>query len=466
MTLVTRIERRLEGNLLVSRMNSATQTVRKVRPATRPKRTSGSPAVASRAALIRARPLTARHHRFSVVPSEVTEPWVKRDEVLAAGGACTHALMVGVSAYDYLTDAPAARNLPPGETFRLGQLRSAAASAWSFARWLADNYKPPDAPVATIRLLLSPSADEEAQVPGLKDRGPAVKPATRENVEDAVFAWRADCDKRQEDVAVLYAAGHGAMLSKDEGGLVLLQDFGQPNRPMIANSLDVPSVRRGLAGPTTAQQQFFFIDACAVRPEVAREMQAVRGGVGLDEVAEAPPASVSAIYASAAPGTLAFGDPGKGTLFSQALIECFGGTATSLDDAGRWVVTDTSLVGPLRTRVMELAADHEAEQVPTAGGTMGNVVMHELAAPPTLDISLSVEPNEAAPFCFATLDDGEGETVLQRSPLDPPLSATVPAGLYTLAVVIDPPDSGPYKARQRPCYLRPPKPAPVVVSVS
>src|SRR5215208_2611840 len=183
-----------------------------------------------RTAQIRARALTARHSRSSVAHSEVTQLWIKRDEVLAGGGACTHALVVGVSAYDYLTDAAAAPDLPPGETFGLGQLRSAAASAWSFARWLADSYNPPSAPLTTVRLLLSPSAEEEEKVPGLRDRGPTAGLANRNNVEDAVFAWRDDCAEHPDHVAILYAAGHGAMLSKDEGGFVLLQDFGAPNR--------------------------------------------------------------------------------------------------------------------------------------------------------------------------------------------------------------------------------------------
>ena len=256
------------------------------------------------------------------------------------------------------------------------------------------------------------------------------------------------------------------MLAKDEGGFVLLEDFADPDRPVIAGSLDVPSVRRGLAGPTVAQQQFFFIDACAVRPEVARTMQALRGGVGLDEPAEAPP-SVAPIYTSAAPGTLALGTPGMGTLFSQALIECLDGLASSPDRSGQWVVTDTSLVGPLRDRVMELAGQHDEQQVATAGGTLGHVVLHRLSAGPELEVSLSVEPAEAAPFCFARLNDGDGGTIVERSPLQEPLVKTVPAGLYTVDVVIDPPDSGPpYVAKQKALFLQPPSPTPVVVSVS
>src|SRR3954447_25679412 len=100
--------------------------------------------------------------------------WVERREVLAGGRSCTHALVIGVSAYEYLTGAPAGLDIPVSDTFGLGQLRSAAASAWAFASWLADAQPPPGPPLGTIRLLLSPSAEEEAGVPGLRSRGPNV----------------------------------------------------------------------------------------------------------------------------------------------------------------------------------------------------------------------------------------------------------------------------------------------------
>jgi hypothetical protein len=381
----------------------------------------------------------------------VIEPWLQRD----LSGPRTHALVLGVSAYPHLIDGTAV------DTFGLQPLRSAAASAWTFARWLAGTYSSPSAPLATVRLLLGPSDDETAKFPDFPD----VPRPTRANVEEALFAWRQDCSLRAEDTAILYVAGHGVMLSKDEGGIVLLEDFADPVRPKLANSLDVPSVRRGLAGPTVAQRQFFFVDACAVRPEAVKDLE-LRGGVGLDAPLEAPP-SVAPVYSSAAPGTLALGAPGKGTLFSQALIECLDGLASGPDRAGQWVVTDTSLVGPLRDRVMELAGQHEEEQVSTAGGTFGHVLLHQLAAGPALEVSLSVEPGEAAPFCFARLNDGDGGTIVERSSLQEPLVATVPAGLYMVDVSIDPPGSGPpYVARQVPLLLEPPNPLPVVVKVS
>jgi hypothetical protein len=393
----------------------------------------------------------------------VAKPWIKRK---TRGGPSSHALVIGVSAYEHLPNADAPPDLLADETFGLRQLQSAAASAWSFAEWLRDEYNPPSAPLATVRLLLSPSAEEETKVKGLKARGAGVPPATTKNVNDAVFEWREEFEDRPDDVAILYAAGHGIMLTKDEGAFVLLQDFGAPRRGMLENSLDVPRVIAGLAGQTIAQKQFFFIDACQVRPDVVGDISAMKRGVGFDVPAEHPP-GLAAIYTSAAPGTLALGAPGKGTLFSQALLECLGGLAATLaDDGSDWVIKDTSMVGPLQDRIAELAAEHDADQRAKLGGTLGASVLHVLPKPPPLDVEFRVAPDAAAPFCFATLDDEHGKTVLNRSPFAPALQQTVPAGLYTVAVAIDPADAGPYKARQQPCFLRPPKPPPVVVKVS
>lgn len=385
----------------------------------------------------------------------MVKPWIKH---ATGDGPSTHALVIGVSAYEHLPDGATPPAVPAEESFGLRQLQSAASSAWSFAQWLRDDYNPPKAPLGTVRLFLSPSGKEH--VPA------GIPAATFANVEPAVRTWFKEFKDRPDDVAILYAAGHGIMLSKDEGAIVLLEDFGSPDRGMIQNSLDVPTVIKGLAAKKVAQSQFFFIDACSVKPELVKDMESLQKGAGLDVPGHNPP-SVAAIYASAAPDTLALGAPGKGTLFSQALVECLDGLAATLDDGGGWVIRDTSMVGPLKDRITNLAAEHDAEQVPTSGGTLGSTVLHVLPKPPPLEVEFRVAPGEATPFCFATLDDEQGKTVVKRSPLDPPpLQKTVPAGLYTLAVAIDPAEAKRFKASQQICFLRPPKPQPVVIKVS
>jgi hypothetical protein len=195
--------------------------------------------------------------------------WKQDDEVVRGGGPALHALVIGVSRYANLPsgDKPAADE---DQTLGLRQLECAAAGAYAFASWLAESYRNPEAPLGSIRLLLSPSPLEQQEIPDL----PAdVPPALSAEVKAALDAWAAACDSRSDNVAVLYAAGHGVMVSKEDGQIVLLEDFASSERSRFAEALDVPSVRSGMAGPTTARRQFYFVDACQVRPAFVRDVR-------------------------------------------------------------------------------------------------------------------------------------------------------------------------------------------------
>ena len=187
------------------------------------------------------------------------------------------------------------------------QAKTPATSAFRFARWLDTTYNNPAAPLGTVRLLLSPSEFETANVPELGALPPEALPGTRDNVEQAVADWFADCGTNADNVAILYAGGHGIQMSPDDGGIVLLEDFAKlPN--VLDFSLDVGAVRKGMAGPTMAQRQFYFVDACRVRPEAAVRFQTLGTGVGLPNPFEGTP-RVSAVYFAATPSTEALGRP-------------------------------------------------------------------------------------------------------------------------------------------------------------
>src|SRR5690242_13546377 len=103
------------------------------------------------------------------------------------------------------------------------QLESAAITAAEFARWLHDEHNIPDAPLRSIRLLLSPS---NAELDGLSEREREAPRACMANVESAVCAWVETCRSDTGNVAVLYAAGHGIATTSVEPGILLLEDYG------------------------------------------------------------------------------------------------------------------------------------------------------------------------------------------------------------------------------------------------
>ena len=83
------------------------------------------------------------------------------------GRPATHALVIGTSWYDNLPEDPLLTG-PLG----LSQLDCAAMAAYSIASWLKAEYHNLEAPLATIRLLLSPSPSEIAgpEEPGTRQR--------------------------------------------------------------------------------------------------------------------------------------------------------------------------------------------------------------------------------------------------------------------------------------------------------
>jgi hypothetical protein len=372
-------------------------------------------------------------------------PWIQR----GGNGPRTHALIVGVSAYAHL---PRGDEPPPAdrETFGLRQLESAAAGAAAFAAWMRDEYANPDAPLGSVWLLLSPSDRETEHVAALGAPQPprATAAATREALSD----WVQACSDPQH-VAIAYLAGHGVMLSKDEGAVVLLEDFAADPLDLLANAFDVSAVRSGFGRPEMAQRQLWLVDACAVRPTALGRIEA-RGGVRLDGD-PTHSSEISAVLTSAAPSTLALGLQGKGTLFSQALLECLERRAAVPTAEGSWAVTGTSLAAQVPVRVEELAAANLVDQRATAGGWWTGEAIHVYDEPPKVEVVIEADPEDAGPYCYATLGNGY-EELFRDEPLRPRIIRAVPAGYWTVDVVVQP-ETPPYLTRRGvPCPAMPP----------
>ena len=168
-----------------------------------------------------------------------------------------------------------------------------------------------------------------------------VQRARSDAVSRALGRWYADCATNADNVAFFYAAGHGVRYNSEDGGAVLLEDFSGTPPTVLAEAFDTANIRGAMAGPTMARTQFYFVDTCRIRPEYAEKVAIARAGVTLD-VPNVQGRRASPIYFSAASDTLALGVPGKGTLFSQALIESLDLLATIPPDENDegWHVSD------------------------------------------------------------------------------------------------------------------------------
>ena len=376
----------------------------------------------------------------------MTELWLdRRKDVLNAKGI-THCLVIGISAYPKLP----AKGEPDGDprtTLRLHKVSTTASSAFRFARWLSNQYMYPDAPLATIDLLLSPSTAELASDDELKAVAPSIRIPDRATTQEAVIGWRDRCRGNQNGIAMLYVAGHGFQYTSYDP-FILLDDFGSGEFPMD-NSIDVGRVHRGMAGSDLPVTQFFFVDACRSPQSHPVELAEESGGVALHTDATVDE-RVAPIFFGAVPGETSWGQPGKGTIFVRALIDVLDDPQWYESDAkGQWGLQSSRLVAPLERKVQELAGEIKESQLIDVGGRVRSRPINFLPGPPTVPFKLHLDPLEAKPVSRVMLrrDAEDGPFVFDERGFDPyPVEWDLPVGLYSFDVLIQPP-TDPYVAR-------------------
>src|ERR1041385_8386217 len=343
----------------------------------------------------------------------------------------THALVIGVSRYRHLDDGDDPRG---HQTFGLKQLDCAASGAFQVACWLRDHYCNPRAPLTSVRLLLSPSPYEQRVNPALAAATAAVPAATWSDVEKAATDWRVEWAYHPDNVGIFYAAGHG-ICAGEEIPVVLLEAFAAHQRS-LRTTLDVVNLCQGMK-TAGAPRQVFFIDACGVEPEKLKEY--AEGGLGSGEffsdLRQAPEWRRAApLFLSALRGTSAHGIPGVGTIFSNALIQCFNGLASERLDAG-YVVTVLGMAKALPPLVERVAHAHGLEQYAQPNVPLIQLELHQLDQPPRVPLSIHLDPADAAAVVHGAIDDRVGDsyrTDIFRA--GSPFRDSVEAGLYTVRV--------------------------------
>lgn len=364
-----------------------------------------------------------------------------------------HALLVGVSAYPHLLggSGPIA-----SETFGLPQLSAAVASAVRIYEWLLQHQDGMAAPLATCRMLVSPSAAEPSP------QGD-VEPATLENFLRVAAAWRADAVTQRAGIAFFYFAGHGFELGPTEQ-VMLLADFGNGIGPLLRGTISVNNLFYGMApsarAPNIARTQVYCIDTGRHHPTIPNVER-----LNTTAVFDADPATLddraAAVFYAAASGGDAFAIPGQQSLFSEALLECLnGGAATTVgendDQEPIWGVTLYSLAEALPRSVDELSARLGADQRVTVGGSLGPAVLRYTDGPPTVNVSLRIHPEEAVPHARVTVVDAQEHERWTNAGQRHPYELALPAGSYSVRVLF-PSSTPPYVERASVKFARPPR---------
>jgi hypothetical protein len=115
----------------------------------------------------------------------------------------THALVIGIGRYPWLLGGSRRPRFSLNDG--MAQLTSPPASARAFATWLLGTYDNPDAPLASLDLLLSDRRDQRYRA-GRKSV--EIEPATFTNVSRAIKAW-VQRAARAEDLLLFFFSGHG-----------------------------------------------------------------------------------------------------------------------------------------------------------------------------------------------------------------------------------------------------------------
>ena len=357
----------------------------------------------------------------------------------AAAG--THAFIVGVSHYPFADGPQATRR---GEESHIANLTTAAKSASDVADWLLSEYCNPDAPLASIRILLSPVDGENINPNVWAQMDRVLAPATRDSVKREFSAFRADCKENSKNMAFVYVAGHGVQLNKD-GAIVLLHDFGVDGEDYLYGAIDMKGCHAAMNEAGNAHQQLWFSDACRETPIIARKFAKLSGAFkpgdeGLGDVDSSP------LFLAASSRETAFATTGANTLLSEALLSALRSGAASGPDAAlcdRWHVPLTKLVSFLPQEVDRLLAGRELQSVACTGRVREMVAQRFMTAP-KVDIVIDLDPEGARSLSQAELLYGGDKPPL---PVDNswPLKYRGEPGLYELNVTVSPPPEKKYK---------------------
>ena len=358
-----------------------------------------------------------------------------------AGRLAMHALVVGISAYRYLAQSGEQNDSPFPE---LTQLTAPALSAFKMYSWLIERADHLAQPLATCRLLLSPSELEIAVEPQLKE---LAERASMQNFLEAAYEWRNDAASNPDGATFFYQAGHG--IQPNPGDFILLcDDFGSKGGALLRNAYNFRNLYDGMARspalPMLANTQFYFVDTGRGDPSSLRKVEQLNATPVFDIFLAGIDVRRAAIFYAAQPGGLAYARRGGQTLFSQALLAGLNGAAATLQEDANgnqtWLVSTNSLYPALRRIIADLSADAGVDMNVELGGQVVDAVIHYLDAPPQVEVRLLIEPAEAIPLAAVKLTNGEGEVVWNQAPLATnPAKIQLEAGIYALNVTISPP---------------------------
>nr|WP_308612998.1 caspase family protein [Massilia eburnea] len=321
-----------------------------------------------------------------------------------------HVLVIAVGRYPFLKDGDADQRLP--EHGELGQLASPVPSGEALVDWLKSEFKPHSAPLKSIEVLSSPGGN-------FTDWNGAhveVAPPTMANVRRTVKEWAARGDTSPNSVLMFYFCGHG--LSNGEVHSLLLENFGDDaDDPFNTGAIDIVAMMDGTRGKK-ATQQLFFLDACrSFKNSAFKKYGEARGQPIINGAALARLDVVeqAALWASKL-GALAYGIPGKPSVFTSAMLHAMKGAGALQDEVdGSWVIAPEFLRLGINFIIQRMPGA-PPEQYATLDRMAKNIKIHSLPGDPTVPVAVLCKPRERTRFAAFACSSGESRPVGAADP--------------------------------------------------
>src|SRR5712692_10079652 len=236
-------------------------------------------------------------------------------------GPTTHALVIGVGSYRYVDDT----SRPRVRALDLRSLTSPPESARLFADWLISEYHNESTPLGSLELLLSSASPRYWS--SSRPIDVEVEPATMLNVKGAWDRWFTRCDRDEDNVAIFYFCGHGM---KRTHLSLLMEDFGENESRLLENAIDIDASHDGMASTCKARVQCFFADACRQVPYSELGKVTGDGRVLVDEDLATNLAEEAPRFYATLPADPAYGQSGRPTLFTLAVLDALRGTGAGI----------------------------------------------------------------------------------------------------------------------------------------
>lgn len=303
--------------------------------------------------------------------------WVNRDWKPRSGGA--FALLIGVSAYPHLCGA---------ETYDLEPLYVSALTAYRVFEWLRQDYARKGCPLAKCWLLLAPTEQELAEVPGMRGTYGDV---TFNHVKLAIQEWtqtmKAQGHGAIDSRGFFFFSGHGIEVRSDHQ-VLLPSDYLAPPNPSLNDAISTNNLFRGLLCDPVPLH-LLFIDACR-NDHDALVAENITGAQILNTGGRRNTGVIVDLLRATASGFQAWQPktPAKGeSVFGRALLEGLKNRALKECDVTNCWIPMYGLQKFVNRRVMEILKSYNAlvESPVRLGGEVDDAVVTEVAvsSPPS-----------------------------------------------------------------------------------